>query len=507
MDNPRLNLRSPRVLLPLIYRALAGRADPAQAQLTQRRIEHSQAEGTELAKQLSELRARVGISQDKADKARQAATQASLDLRIFMETYEEPRGSGLFKPRLSLEQKQKQLHKAELEAINADAQADSRARAAEAAAIAARLAEVEAAAETNREARWKLGELLSEELAAEVLGRLCTAMEEAWRALQASSEASDSPQGSTGVSPSGDANLLAQPQLQEARALCLEQLGALRRSVRGDLMVAVLCVLTELLAPAGGGNAVAGARRALIDVGAILQQHRDPAQRLLECLIRWWAGESLGLADIGIFSSGHYGHPALLRLYELLRVLAGLGYDEGELERESAPPEHGSTILMLHEYQRALSPSPDWEALNDELLAEFAADGDVFQRLLAANLLLERGGIDRLVQAATAEAGTPDAARRAGNLAHKPDELLQLLGRGSLHSWPAAAQPVFVSALGCHVLLAARINAPDWVYGQWLQESYGWPKDDLYWWTLSTLKDDPALLRNIRRDTAQLFLV
>ena len=57
-----------------MYRALAGRADPAEAALTQRRIEHAQAEGTELAKQLSELRARVGITSDKAAKARQAAT-------------------------------------------------------------------------------------------------------------------------------------------------------------------------------------------------------------------------------------------------------------------------------------------------------------------------------------------------------------------------------------------------------------------------------------------------
>lgn len=505
MSTPRLNLRSPRLLLPLLYRALAGRADASQAALTQRRIEHLQAENTELAKQLSELRARVGITQAKADKTRQAATQSGLDLRIFMETYQEPAGGGLFKPRLTLEQKQRQLHKMELESISADAAADAKAAAAQAAAVTAELSKVEAASEQNRSARWQHGSALAEELAADILGRLCEGLERGWQALQASGEAGQSPVGSTGVAQAVAIPLSSQAPLQVARALCLEQLGGLRRSVRGDLMVAVLSVLTELLAPAAGSSGSAGARRALIDVGTILQQHSDPSARLLECFIRWHGGESLGLADIGIATSGSFSLPALHRLYELLRVLAGLAYDEGELERESAPPEHSSTIIMLHEYQRAFQPSENWEPLGAELLAEFARDGDVLQRLLAANLLLQRGEVDRLLEPADAEAAMPDAPRRAGRLATPQPPLLDQLRGDGLHSWPAAAHAGLLSALACHALLAARVQAPAWVYEQWLKESYGWPKDDLYWWTLSTLNQDPALLRNLHKDEGQLF--
>lgn len=505
MSTPRLNLRSPRLLLPLIYRALAGRADPAQAALTQRRIEHLQAEGTELAKQLSELRARVGIAGDKADKARQAASQAALDLRIFLESYEEPAPGGLFK-RLSLEQKQKQLHKSEMESISNAAQADQWAREAESAALKQRLSQVESQTEVNREARRRLGALLAEELAADVLGRVCSAMESAWQDLQAQREASDSTAG-TVISPGITSAVLAQqPALQQLRERCMEELALLRRSVRGDLMVAVLLVLLELLVPAGPQPAVA-MRRALADLATIFEQHHDPARRVLDCLQRWLDGEALGMSDIGIYSSGHFSYPALHRLYELLRVLAGLGYDESELEREEATPEHGSSILMLHEYGRSLRPSDDWEPLGPELLVEFAGSGDPLQRLLAASLLLAAGEVDRLVKPGAEEAHLVCLPRDAGNLAVRHAPLLEQLGQGSLHSWPAASARPLLSALGCHVLLAARLNAPDWLYAQWLQESYGWSKDDLYWWTLSSLSSDPALLRNIRRDAAQLFVL
>jgi hypothetical protein len=41
----------------------------------------------------------------------------------------------------------------------------------------------------------------------------------------------------------------------------------------------------------------------------------------------------------------------------------------------------------------------------------------------------------------------------------------------------------------------------------WLDESYGWPKDDFYWWTLAQLKRDESLTRNFRQDPGQLFTV
>ena len=82
--------------------------------------------------------------------------------------------------------------------------------------------------------------------------------------------------------------------------------------------------------------------------------------------------------------------------------------------------------------------------------------------------------------------------------------LQPLLAASPLPQWPPALSAPVHCALGCHVLLAARQHAPAELYEAWLAESYGWqPKDALYWWSLSTLKDDPGLLK--RASAEQTF--
>ena len=74
-------------------------------------------------------------------------------------------------------------------------------------------------------------------------------------------------------------------------------------------------------------------------------------------------------------------------------------------------------------------------------------------------------------------------------------------------AWPGALTPVLAYALACHVLCRAQRSAPGPLYETWLAESYGWPKTDLYWWTLALCRADLNMLSNIQGQAGELFSV
>ena len=63
------------------------------------------------------------------------------------------------------------------------------------------------------------------------------------------------------------------------------------------------------------------------------------------------------------------------------------------------------------------------------------------------------------------------------------------------------------NALACFALLGAKESAPQVVFDAWLEESYNWPKSDLYWWVLAEAKQDKALLKNISGSPTELYTV
>ena len=126
-------------------------------------------------------------------------------------------------------------------------------------------------------------------------------------------------------------------------------------------------------------------------------------------------------------------------------------------------------------------------------VCEQAAVSDPVVLLLLANLLLRRGEAGRVLELLGLEPARFRPVRRRD----KPPALLDELAGQGVPLWPAALAPQVHTSLACHALLAAAAAGAGWPWEDWLRQSYGWPKDVLVWWTLGTLKEDPALLRNI----------
>lgn len=451
---PRLELRCAPLLLGLTYRALAGAADPQAAPLTQRRLEHLQAAATELLAQVSALKTDVQVALDKARAAQQDAQKAQLDLQLLAE--QQPpapskRGWRVAKPtpaEAEAERQRSQLEAhARLLAETAHKLNDTCNKSTQALAI--REQELAAA----QQQRAQLVQTLQEQLAAHAL------------------------------------ELTARGQHAEARTL----LSDARRLVRGDLMTAVLLTLTALFT--GGADA---ARAALMELKTIFGQHRDPLPRMLEALIRWLEGQPLGPAELGAFGAEQFSQPAFYRLYLLLHALAGQRASE-QLPRSSP----FAAALFAVEQHGASTGNAPW--LGDAALLKWAQSQDAWHRLLALNALREPQ--NHAGQALAVAGIDVDQLRQPPKRRQAVPELLSLVRALPLPAWPPALSGRVYCALACHALwlLATLPDSP--LLRQFIEQSYGWPKDHLYWWTLAAVQHDSSLTRNVTADPGGMELV
>ncbi len=454
MSAPRLNLLAKPVLTGLVYRALAADTPGADAALTRHYLEQLQARHTELLQALSSHRANLVIQAERTQSTAHDARQAQLDLQLFEKQYPmEQKRRGIFGPRLTPEQRSIQARRAELAGFAATAGADATRHREHTKSMQEHLENLEHELQSViRERGSRLG-TFQDELAAAVLSQV------------------------------------AEGHFEEARLALAEA----RSAVRGDLMVAVLIVVSELL---GGGTE--GALVALGELKPLFRQHPDPLPRVLGTLIGLSHGGATTRRDVGGFTPDSFSSPAFNRLYQLVRVLGGWSYDEDSL----AGDPFAATLWALRELVFLDHPVEGWEPPPVGFLVDWAAESEPVCRTLALNLLLRRGERDVLPRAAGIDfAAIPAPRGRHGTWPALAD-LLEVPP-----AWPAALAGTWTAACGCHVLLGARDTAPQALYEKWLAESYNWPKDDLYWWTLAEVRGDRELLRNLRRDAHQLAVV
>ncbi len=450
---PRLNALAPQALGGLLCRALAGGSDPAAAGLTQRRLEHLQGTQTETQQLLSTRRAEVEIAAARELETRRAARQSQLDLELFESEAPAPPQRRLLGPKPTAEQQAAEQRRRELKALagrDAAQAADSEQRSR---TLADDIKELEGRQTGTREER--------ERLTAELRGQLAA------RAL----------------------NLAAAGQAPLAREL----LGETRRVVRGDLMIATLLVLVELL---DGG--VEGALPALGELKTIFGQHHEPVERLLASLLAVVRGRPLSRQELGVYSAEQFSAPAFFQLYQLVRVLAGWDFDEAALA--GTPLCETLGLLRLHLL------ADDDGAADQPAAAELAAradTADLIGRTLIANTLLGRGETGLIMRAAGIDLTTLSPPRRARE---RWPSLDSVLGAPPTQ-WPAALVVPWRITLGCHVLLSARDQAPPELLAAWLEESYNWPKSDFYWWTLARVRGDEGLLGNLSGAPGQLVAV
>lgn len=457
---PLLNPLGHDTLLGLLYRALAADADPAQAQLTLRRIEHCSGEFTVASQRRSQLRGAVEIAQSHALNARREASRIDLDLQLFTERYPQQRKRGLFLPRHSPEQLQIEQQRSELQGQLNLAREDASQLQAKLDELSRQAALVDKLHARLSEDREELNQRFRQEVAAGVL------------------------------------SLVALGEVAHAR----EVLADGRRMLRGDLVLGCLWVLMALL-DAGP----AAAARELKETHLIWEQHPDPVARILEAYLKLLRGEQLNRQALGIFPRGNFTHPSLWRLYLLLGALAGW------------PPEHGqpdcagleSTLRVLWQW-RSQHGQAAWELRDGPLaLAKWAGTQDLVCRLTLANLLL-RCGLWREIPWAAGFSGLADIEplhyiprpKRSGQAW---PALLPLLAKQELSAWPLPLRSAWSAGLACHVLLAAEQHAPPELFAQWLEESQGWPVSNLHWWTQAKLRHNPGLLNNLRSEAAGLF--
>jgi hypothetical protein len=447
------------MLIGLCYRALAGSADPGAAELTARRIEHAQAGYSEAFARVSSLRGDLTTAQHKATEAQREARQAELDLQLYDEAHPPPpKRRGLLAPRLTQQQSEETRQRAALH-ITADLLArEAREKRAAVEQVTRQLATVDAEVASGRQLRDSLGVQLQSELAASALDRLAA----------------------------GHADE-AQRQLADARRL-----------IRGDLMTAVLLVLVALF-----GEGDAAARAALIELRTIFAQHNDPLPRVLEALIALHGGARPGLSALGLPGADQFSQRAHYNLYLLAATLGGLhGHEALPADDPLAPTLQVLAQLVGWMDAQQRGPEPEMKYLPAPALAELAAGGDALLKLLCAHLLLQRGELGLIAPAAGIDLAALKPPRKRNE---QWPGLLALVAAQPLTAWPRPLAARVQAALACHVLLAAQESAPPPLCEAWLAESYGWPKDYFYWWTLATLKQDPALLRNAAGEPGGVF--
>ncbi len=455
MDAPQLNLAAPALVLSLCYRALAADADGGGYALTLRRLEHSQAGATAQLETRSAGRANLGILEQKEREARGEAQRLALDLQLYNE--EQPpvsRQRGVFTRKLAPEEQAAEDKRRELIVLAEQAAQRAGALAAQLQAEQAALGAAEEAQAGLSQDRAALLERLVGQSAAQVLG------------------------------------LIAAGQPAQARELLDNQ----RAGIRGELITGVLYVLLAWFTAGEGA-----ARRGLLDMNGIFSQHKDPAVRVLEALLAASAGEPLAAQELGLFPREAFSLPGLHRLYQLTRVLAGREPDGAALLDDPFYP----TLWVLDQHQR-LRKSPDAPGLcRPDALAQWAAGQGLFIRALAANLLLRRDCPQLIPSAAACDFSAVRIPRQASD----PWPALLGLVPQAEAAWPPALALPLAQALACHLLYAARREAPGVLYEGWLQESYGWAKTDLYWWVLAMVRTDLALLNNVSGAPAEWFAV
>jgi len=451
---PRLNFASPAILTGLACRSLGGAADPTAAELTQRRLEQLQAQHTELLKALSALKADLGIAAANELQANHHARQAELDLEIFEQQYPAPPPRrGLFKPRLTPEQQQIERRRAELAALAANLRAEAGHVAKQVKHTGELLKHSEEQLAWTLNERKQLNNLFEEQLAVYIL------------------------------------NMVAAGQYSRVPPI----LTKLRPLARGSGMLALLAVLAALL-----GEGVETALPELGDKKTVLNQHPDPLDKLLAALIAIVRGRQLTRQELGTFASESFQSPAFLRLYQLVRVLAGWDYDE----QSPAIGYLAPTLYAISQYQAAVSGAGDRLRPLEET-AEWAAESkDIVVQVICGQLLLAADRPELIPRAAGIDWTAIRPPKRRGRW----PELMSFF-EDAPSAWPASLVESWRAALCCQVLLAAKQQAPPELYEQWLAESYNWPKSDFYWWTLATVKEEPTLLREIRGDIRQFIRV
>lgn len=458
---PVLRLLGRDALLGLCYRALAADADPTQAQLSLRRIEHNAGEYTVAAQKRSQLRGALEIAQNHALNARREAQRLNLDLQLFNERYPPPpKKRGLFAPKRGPEQRARDTERGELEQQLALARQDADNMTAKAAELAQAAAKAEGLHQHLASEREELNARFRREVAAGVLA------------------------------------LLALDEGEQAR----EVLAGGRRQLRGDLVLGSLWVLSGLFT-----DGPSAAARELKETHIIWEQHPDPVARVLDGLLRLVNGETLSRETLGIFPRDNFSHAGLWRLYLLLGALAGWPPPRGAEGAADLEP-----TLWAVWYCQTQAGAADWGLKHSPLeLAQWAAEQDTVCRCIIASLLLRCGQV-RYIPYAAGFSGLADIEPlhyipRPKHKGERWPELLGLILRQPLPAWPLPLRKDWQAALAGHVLLAAEEFGPSELYEQWLEESRGWPPSNLHFWTQARLRGEPGILANLRDGSPGLF--
>ncbi len=268
--------------------------------------------------------------------------------------------------------------------------------------------------------------------------------------------------------------LVARNNLNDAR----DVLETARRDVRGSLIVGALLVLTDLFS--SDVLNPAAARKRLGSLESLFSQLPDSSARALALLLKVADGETVSQSELGLLSSGNFRGPAMYRLYQLVAVLTGSGVDSNE----TGPWAGTLRLVAVNDTDKI-----------DDLLAALECE-DTVRITLAAAALLARGELEQLWDTEWAD----ELPARGSLIEHLSEPI---------PAWPLGLVTPWATALSCMTLLALYMaeGGRSGRFGKWLEDSYGWPKDDLYWWTLAALKEDPALLKNVRGGSDQLFSI
>jgi len=451
-------------LLALLHRALAAGADGSEAPLQLRRIELCRDEQTEALKQVSEFSASLEILREKARDAKRRTQQAGIDLRLHEDSRPAAAKRGLFGPRQSPEQRAHAAQQKRMAFLAEQFARESDAAAKALAVCEARLLQARERLSAAQSTQAGLAADLHPQLAASVLTGL----------MQAQSTAGEN---------------------------AAELLSQARQVARGDLMAGSLLVLAALFGQPEYADGPAQARNLLRELQVLFSQHSDPVERNLSALIQLVeSSQSISaprpsLSELGLLTEGNFSVSQHHRLYLLLLVLCG--QDQGAGRSQSDPQYAALLGLLARHLARGAEPEPG--------VGTLPAETPLLERVLLAALLIDPSKQHLL--AAAAGVGLDSLAQPKGRSARWP-ALWDIVAAIPADPWPEAALNTWRSALACLLLLAARSSVQPGLYQQWLEESYGWPKDDFYWWTLSTLKADPALLRNLsEQPQTQLFCV
>ncbi len=447
MPELRFDPLSRPALLGLLYRALAGNAQPGRAAITRRMLEQLQEQRTELLKERSSLATDVRTADERRREAKRSAADARLDVQIFQEHNPAPPEArrGLLGRRASPERRAWEAERDRLAAI-AD---DEEQTAAEYAAIHTDIAErLQGMTERTDNLNLEYGkqlDLLRGQLSAWVLLQHCGAD---------SSEAH-------------------------------EQLADYRRLLRGELSVAVLLVIGELL-----DNGPQRAFGTLADLATIWDQHPDPLRPVLESLLRLLRDGKLERRDAGMLQRAQFSQPAHWNLYRLVRVLGGWPV---ELHTDD---EAGflRTLWALEQLLLTQDPPADWQPQPADGLAAWSSGSDSLIQLMCCLALWQRGELALIPRAADLPFEHIKVLERAQD--SWPGLYASLTGR-HLGGWPEPLGGHVWGELSCLMLLAAQRHAPQELYSHWLAEGYNLPKSQLFWWCMARLQEDSSLLARI----------